>query len=197
MDAPFPKLSLSHGQMLWALNLGRDPSGLMKDQVRYLRQLGIPSASAGGGQGSGNRLRYDTHDMIELGVALIGLKHRFRPRDIQEVLLKDRDELRANTILAWQGQPDDILEQGWVKNRNPPDMVIRPEVHLRLHDRRDTQVGRFEFLGSERAAPGDKIMVPVEVFEDGQIRLIIPVMLSCIPWIAWALEAPETRPGPQ
>jgi hypothetical protein len=37
-----PKLSLSHGQVLWALSHGMPASQDTVDQVRYLRLLGCP-----------------------------------------------------------------------------------------------------------------------------------------------------------
>lgn len=197
MAPPLPELSLSHGQMLWALGHGRAADDTLKDQVRYLRQLGIPTNSSLQAPGRGNRVRYGIHDLIELGLAMTGLRYRFRPKDIQAVLQDDREQLRLHTIFAWGEQPDDILEQDWVKSRQSPDMIIRPEIYLRMHDRRRKSGGHLEILGTERAAPGEGILMPVEVFEDGEYRLIIPVMLLSIPWIAWALEAPSIRTGPK
>jgi hypothetical protein len=36
------KLNLTHGQVAWALARGAPPAALLLDQLRYLRQLGVP-----------------------------------------------------------------------------------------------------------------------------------------------------------
>lgn len=197
MPQSLPDLSLTHGQLLWALNLGRNVDERMKAQVRYLRQLGIPATSQEATPGSGNRVRYGLHDLVELGVALCGLRHRFRPNDIKAVLDADRQELRRNFEEAWRGLPDDVLNDRWVKSRGDIIAAIRPEVHLRMHDRRSRNWGRLEFLGPERAETKAEYLIPIEIFEDGEYRLLVPVMATSIPWIAWALEAPAIRTGPR
>jgi len=45
MIAP-TELSLTHGQVAWALARGEPPAALLIDQLRYLRQLGVPFCSA-------------------------------------------------------------------------------------------------------------------------------------------------------
>jgi hypothetical protein len=42
----------------WALARGQPPSDQLIDQLRYLRQLGVPFSKAELGAGSGNRIRY-------------------------------------------------------------------------------------------------------------------------------------------
>jgi len=44
MIAP-TELSLTHGQVAWALARGEPPAALLIDQLRYLRQLGVPFCS--------------------------------------------------------------------------------------------------------------------------------------------------------
>ena len=45
MPQRLPDLELTHGQLLWSIRYGREPTQLVKDQVRYLRTLGIPAAA--------------------------------------------------------------------------------------------------------------------------------------------------------
>ena len=67
MPTAVPEMSLSHGQVLWALARGRQPEATMVDEVRYLRQLGVPFRPAELGRGRGNRLRYRYEHLIEFG----------------------------------------------------------------------------------------------------------------------------------
>jgi hypothetical protein len=85
---------LTHGQVASALARGQPPSAQLIDQLRYLRQLGVPFSKAELGGGSGNRLRYGFDHLIELGVAVFGLERGMRPRDIARILVDHRVELR-------------------------------------------------------------------------------------------------------
>ena len=65
-----PDLELSYGQLLWAIHYGREPDQMLRDRVRYLRQMDIPAAAAREAEGSGKRISYDFFDLIELGLAV-------------------------------------------------------------------------------------------------------------------------------
>ena len=38
---------------------------------------------------------------------------------------------------------------------------------------------------------------PVERFEDGEVRVLLPLNVLMIPWVTWALKAPPTRTDPK
>src|SRR6201984_2193537 len=107
-------LSLTHGQVAWALARGQPPSDQLIDQLRYLRQLGVPFSTAELGAGSGNRIRYRFDHLIELGVAVFGLERGMRPREIARILVDHRAELRRcyrDTVAAL---PECACEAEWV-----------------------------------------------------------------------------------
>ena len=87
-------LSLTHGQVAWVLARGEQPSALLLDQLRYLRQLGVPFSKEELGGGRGNRIRYGFDHLIELGVALFGLQRGMAPREVVRILVEHRVELR-------------------------------------------------------------------------------------------------------
>ena len=87
------ELSLTHGQVAWALARGRPPDALLIDQLRYLRQLGVPFSKSELGSGRGNRIRYGFDHLIELGVALFGLQRGMAPREVAGILVEHRAEL--------------------------------------------------------------------------------------------------------
>src|SRR5229473_2796401 len=89
-----PELELSHGQVLWALASGRSPDQRLIDEVRYLRQLGVPFRSSELGRGRGNRLRYRYEHLLELGVAVFALHRGLKPREIAQFLVPKRRDLR-------------------------------------------------------------------------------------------------------
>jgi len=88
------ELSLTHGQVAWALARGEPPATLLIDQLRYLRQLGVPFSKSELGSGRGNRIRYGFNHLIELGVALFGLQRGLAPREVAGILVDHRAELR-------------------------------------------------------------------------------------------------------
>src|SRR4051794_38383229 len=91
---PVPRLSLSHGQVAWALARGMPPSRQLLDQLRYLRQLGVPFRESELGTGRGYRVRYGFDQLIELGVALFGLRRGMTPREVADLLVGNRARLR-------------------------------------------------------------------------------------------------------
>jgi hypothetical protein len=75
--------------------------------------------------------------------------------------------------------------------------VYADELLLRLHDRRSGKWGMLDFVGPGEVRPEFAIFAPVEVFEDGDIRLLMPLKALMVPWVARALEAPVIRTGPR
>ena len=197
MPQSVPNLSLTQGQLLWALSQGRDPDQLLKDQVRYLRQLGIPKKSTEVAPGKGNRVIYDLLDLVELGVAVRALTLRFRPKDIAALLVSNREEFRQIVARAWLELPDAALTQDWVKSRGRTVPLFEDDFPIRLHDRRSEKWGQLDIVGFNDSVPGLNLFAPIERFDDGDIRPLIPLKQSMLPWVAWALEAPAIRTGPK
>jgi hypothetical protein len=83
-----------------ALSRGQQPSALLLDQLRYLRQLGVPFSKEELGGGRGNRIRYGFDHLIELGVALFGLQGGMAPREVVRILVEHRVEPSPRGIRA-------------------------------------------------------------------------------------------------
>ena len=197
MPLAIPDLSLTQGQLLWALGHGREPSELLKDQLRYVRQLGIPRKSTQQAPGSGNRIRYDFYDLVEVGVAAKALELRFRPADIKPILVDHRREFHETIATAWRELPDAALTQPWVKSRGKVIAFVGDEIFVRLHDRRSERWGKLDLLMPSRLGEEMSPITMKEVFPDGEERPVIQLKQSMLPWVAWALEAPEPRRGPK
>lgn len=197
MPASLPDLSLTLGQVLWALNDGRPPDTLLKDRVRYLRQLGMPEGAATQKSGSGRRIRYGFHDLVELGLGVAGLKRRFQPMDICKVLVEGRAAMRAAIEIAWGDIPEAALSAPWVKSRGSIRPIPDEEIFLRLHARHTEKWGKVDLVGPDRAGSRFEPFSPVETFDDGEQAALLPLKTLMLPWVVWAMEAPVTRPGPQ
>ena len=195
MAKKLPDLTLSQGQLLWAINYGRDPDQRLRHHVRYLRSLDIPPASKRQASGPGKRISYDFFDLIEAGVAITGLDLGFRPRDIAAVLVEHRGAMRELYAKTWRELPDTAIEQDWVKSRGRLSATLDNEILMRLHDRRSEQWGQCDFVGPEEISAALPMLEPVERFEGEAPRRLLPLKRLMLQWVAWALEAPVIKPG--
>jgi hypothetical protein len=186
-------LRLTHGQVAWALARGEPPSAQLIDQLRYLRQLGVPFSKAEPGSGSGNRLPYGFDHLIELGVAVFGLERGMRPREIARILVDHRAELRRCYRDTLAALPESAFEAEWVKSRGA--VPIMNEMFLRLHDRYCEQPGSFDLVPGDSLAAFLQVATITERYPGGEVRTLLPLTRLVIELVAWAREAPEIRPG--
>src|SRR5262249_26946814 len=192
-----PKLTLSHGQVLYALARGQNPDAVLIDQLRYLRQSGVPFDSSELGTGRGNRVSYRFKHLAELGVAVFALRRGLKPREVAGYLTKHRNELRTMYRKAFRDQPDGALTNDWVKSRGRIVPGLANEIFLRLHDRYSETPGKFEVVGPDKAADRKRLFEMVEHYPGEQARMLVPLTRLVLELVAWALEAPPTRPGRQ
>lgn len=185
--------SLSHGQVLWCLAGGRAPSTPLPDQVRYLRQLGIPFEASELGQGRGVRLTYGFYHYVELGVACEGLRRRVQPRFLK-MLVEDRKKFRS------------IYRRAYLELANSPGLfegnsgtvpMFADDYFIRLHDRYSDTPGEinmvFESIPETGQARGDL----VEDYPGDASRIVIAMKPLVVRMMRLANNAPVTRPGPQ
>lgn len=180
-------LSLTLGQVAWALARGRPPSDQLIDQLRYLRQLEVPFSKAELGAGSGNRIRYGFDQLIELGVAVFGLERGMRPREIARILLDHRGEFRRL-------YRDTAAE--WVKSRGAMVPLIE-ETFLRLHDRYSERPGSFELVPGDSFDAFRQFAAVTERYPGSDFKTVLPLTRLVTELVAWAREAPEIKPGPK
>jgi len=190
-----PDLRLTQGQLLWAINYGRDPDDRLRHHVRYLRALDIPPASKRQANGPGKRISYDFFDLVEAGVAVTALDLGFRPKDIAEGLLNEREKMRRIYRDTWVELPDGAVDQDWVKSRGRVLAMLGEEIFISLHDRRSERWGRVDFVGPDEVSEALPMFEPVERFEGEAPRRLLPLKRLMLQWVAWALDAPPIRPG--
>lgn len=195
MPRQLPDLDLSFGQMLWAVRYGGEPDQRFRDQIRYLRLLDIPAASAAQASGPGKAIRYGFHDLVELGLAVTALDLGFRPKDIAATLVGCRAAMHRLYREAWLELPDAALEAEWVKSRGRIGAMVDEELVLSLHDRRSAKWGQIDIVSAEEAGEGLPLFEPVERFANEPPRRLLPLKRLMLQWVAWALEAPEIKPG--
>jgi hypothetical protein len=187
-------LSLTHGQVAWALARGQPPSAQLIDQLRYLRQLEVPFSKAQLGGGSGHRLRYGFDHLIELGVAVFGLERGMRPREMARILVDHRAELRRCYRDTLAALPESAFEAEWVKSRGAV-VPIMNETLMRLHDRYSERPGSFELVPGDSLTAFMELAAVTERYPGGETRTLLPLTRLVIELVAWAREAPEIKPG--
>src|SRR5262249_21806648 len=167
-------LSWTHGQVAWALARGAPPAALLIDQLRYLRQLGVPFSKSELGSGRGHRIRYGFDHLIELGVALFGLQRGLAPREVAGILVDHRAELRRCYRDIVAALPDAAFEAEWVKSRGAMVPLIN-EAFLRLHDRYAEQPGSYELVPGDPLALLQQFATATERYPGGETRTLVPL----------------------
>lgn len=195
VPADAPALSLSHGQVAWALSRGLPPPPELLDQLRYLRQLGVPFERGELGMGRGYRVRYRFDHLIELGIALFGIRRGMAPREIATLLVTNRAQLREAYRRAWAEQPAAAVDEPWIKSRGAWTPIFAEEVFLQLHDRHSERPGTFEEIRVRDIAVLMQIAIGAEKYPGEAVRTLLPLTRLILEHVAWAREAPETRPG--
>jgi hypothetical protein len=187
-------LSLTHGQVAWVLSRGLSPTPLLLDQLRYLRQLGVPFSKQELGGGRGNPIRYGFDHLIELGVALFGLQRGMAPREVVGIVVDHRAELRRCYRDTLAALPASALEAEWVKSRGAV-VPIMDEIFLRLGDRYSERQGTFELVPGDAFAALVQLKTVTEKYPGGEVRTLLPLTRLVLELVAWAREAPEIKPG--
>ena len=185
---------MTHGQVAWALARGQPPSDQLIDQLRYLRQLGVPFSKAELGAGSGNRIRYGFDHLIELGVAVFGLDRGMRPREVAGILVDHRAEFRRCYRDTLAALPESAFTAEWVKSRGTMVPFIN-ERFVRLHDRHSERPGSFELVPGDPLDAFRQFATVTERYPGGDLRTLLPITRLVLELVAWAREAPEIKPG--
>lgn len=195
MPTSLPKFNLTHGQVAWAISLGRSPEQKLLDQIRYLRQLGIPFDHAELGTGRGNRVVYKFDHLIELGLGVAALRRGMTPKEIAAFLVGHRKELRQLYRRAYRQQPAGAFDADWVKDRGRSVPLLSPETFLRLHDRFSDSPGKIERITQADTRDPKQLFRMVERYPGEQTRTLFPLSRLVIELVAWARIAPEIPPG--
>lgn len=185
-------LSLSFGQVAWALSYGRPPDASVLDQLRYLRQLQVPFTEKER-KGSGNRMVYRFEHLIECGLGLTAVKRRIRPKDVATTIIKGRKALRtlARSIFD-EIDPAEFaaVNDSWRK----PSYDPMEERFIWFHDSKSDRPLTIEPLTIAKATDvGQRTIFDAQRL-DAAMHMIA-FKNAIVSWVGRALVAPETRPG--
>jgi hypothetical protein len=195
MPSQLPRFELTHGQVAWALSEGLRPSRRLLDELRYLRQLGVPFETSERGKGRGNPLHYDYDHLLEVGVAQFATRRGLRPREVASFLVENRDALRPIYRQVFCDQPQAAIEEEWVTSRGRMVPFLADELFLRLHDRYSDSSGKIDILNQDEVSSILPLGALVERFPGGETRTLLPLTRLALQLVAWARCAPEIRPG--
>ena len=198
LNAQIPQdLALTHGQFLWTLGQGASPQGprrrLLLDQLRYLRQLDVPFAEHGRGEGRGRAIRYAYEEAVEMAVALFALRHGVRPHLVADYLVTNRTTLHQLFCRALEAQPATALKAS--KGRGKPQAVLAHESFLRLHNRMRHASGSYERVKLWTASELAHLSRQQSLFPDGPPETHIPLTRLVLEVTYWGERAPEIKPG--
>jgi len=200
MQEIIDSLRLTFGQVAWALCAGTTPDQITLDRFRHLRQLGVPFAEDEQGAGSGNWQTYGFDQLIECAVGIYAIRQRFKPTDVAKIQVGDRRTLRKLARETFLSLRRPALADPWVKSRwaiKPP--ILGDEQFLRLHDKVTDKSGTYDIATLEelQANPLFSFGDLVERFPNGETLPLVPLKRVMLQAVAWALDAPGTKPGPQ
>lgn len=193
MPSVVPDLRLTHGQLLWAVSLGREPSEEVRDRGRYLRQLGIPRPVTQP-VGRGHHLVYGFDDLALVGFGLLGLSEGFRPRALTEYLVDQRDRMLAAFRYVWTELAESVLDESWVKMRGRSMPLVAEPFYLRLHGRARGEMAGIELVKGNGTDTSPHL-IPYEVIPGETPEKVFIIDYWLPQWVAWALEAPAPRRG--
>lgn len=186
-----PSLSLSQGQLLWAVSLGQEPSPEVRDRARYLALQGIPRPASAPGPGKGQRVVYDFDDLILVGLALLALAEGYKPRTMKEYLVQERRRFLVEVHSAWESLPEGMLADDDILKRNGV-VIYEDDYYVRLSGRGRGEEAKLEFILPEDGPP-----YMAEVMPGEEPAKVFSLKFWMPRWVAWALRAPAKPPGPR
>jgi hypothetical protein len=197
MTVEIPLSTWTHGQVVWALAHGQEPTNAFFDQITYIRRLGIPFSEAEQGKGRGNAVRYGFDHLIELGIAVYALNRRMRPQDVAKFLIPTRKKLRQIYREVYAEIPSAAFQSDWIFSQGKKKALIGEEVYLALHDRHSSKPGTIEPIGPNpsHGKLSDTFGEFVMRYHDGTTVPAVPVKRLIIELVSLAEKAPENRPG--
>jgi hypothetical protein len=185
-----PSLSLSQGQLLWAVSLGQDPSPEVRDRARYLALQGIPRPTSQPGPGRGQRVVYNFDDLLLLGLALLALAEGYKPRVLKHYLVLQRDRFLAVAHSIWEALPEGMLVDPDTLERKVV-VLYEDDYYVRLSGRGRGEEAKLDFIFPEAGQP-----YVAEVIPGKEPAKVFPLKFWMPRWVAWSLRAPAKTPGP-
>jgi hypothetical protein len=192
-----PRLHLTHGQVAWAICDGQPPDQKTFDQLRYLRQLGVPFTETELGVGRGNRLTYHYDQLIECGVEIWAMRRGVRPRQAAEFLAGERARLRKLYRKALHDQRDGAMQQPWIKSRGRIKPTLDKDYAIPLFKGSQDGPARFDLMTMDEVMTFNASLGDIVARRGHDVQPLVPLGRLVLQLVTWALEAPELRTGPR
>ena len=192
-----PTLHLTHGQVAWAICDGQPPDAKTLDQLRYLRQLGVPFPASKLGVGRGNRLTYHYNELIECGVAIWALRRGVRPRQAADFLVAERAPLRKIYRQTLRDQDDSAIGEPWVRSRGKVIPTLNADNFIALYKKGNRPGTTFETMTLAEAVEFNAALGDMVARNGHDVQPLVPLGRLVIQLVTWALEAPDIKAGPR
>lgn len=197
MRDPFEHNRMNFGQMAFAIALGRKPDQTVLDNLRYLRQLGVPYAP-GQTPGSGHWLQYGFNPMFECAFGLEWLKWGLRPRQIAQISIEERKHVLGIGRRALEDLDEDLILGTALA---PGERLAVDPAHELFAVLDKGREGREYTYSLVEATPEDPYPKPGLIYDDlssrgaGLYTPSVPLYRLVGTLLIHARNAPVTRPG--
>jgi hypothetical protein len=165
------------------------------DQLRYLRQLDVPFAEQGRGEGRGRAIHYSYEEVVEMAVALFALRRGVRPHLVADYLVTNRTTLHRIFRRALEAQPAADLRVSWLKRRGRQQAIPAHESVPRLHNRMRKVSDSYDLVTPWKAPKLADTRGQEQLFPDGPADTLIPLTRLVLEVIYWARQAPDIKRG--
>jgi hypothetical protein len=191
MTASIPSISLSHGQLLWCLGGGRPVRKPLPDQIRYLRQIGIPYLESEEGEGRGVRVDYGFYELMEVGLACEALRQRVRPK-----LLKSLVDQRPRLQSAYRKAYRQLSKDSDAFKGDPNSHgLYEDDLYVQIESPYSDKPGDITFASQTSSDWQFGDLVRRQPGQED--HAVIPLKTLMTRLLTLAPLAPETRPGPK
>lgn len=197
-QADLSTLALAHGQVLWVLAGGKEPSQELRETVKYLRKLGVPFSKKSLGVGRGSTVIYRFEHLMELSIALLLRGRGMDLRDIALALRHLRSELSPLYFQATaapkkgSGAPVTFRWDGMAEDERPI-VVEGIYVDLGLY----LKNGRWHRAMFTPMGPVEAVRALKTMGRDLSYRGFIALSKLARLMLGLAQNAPEIRRGPR
>jgi hypothetical protein len=188
-------MSLTRGQVAWAVCWGRTPEQPVLDQLRYLKQLGIPFEDGAQGKGRGNRLTYTFYDLMDAAVAMEALRWGI-PARLLKHLVERRPAIRKAYLKCFKNIPEAAYADLAALKPTTQTTVFENDVYIFFQGRFSSSPGDTDIVDTTNLSP-TAAEVALNHFMHGPDVTAISLRRLIVPMMLLAAKAPYIPTGPK
>ncbi|WP_158886642.1 hypothetical protein [Rhodanobacter sp. L36] len=190
-----PRFALTRGQVAWTVCRGQTPEQSVLDQLRYLKQIGIPFADGAQEKGRGNRVTYSFYDLMDVAVAFEALR-RGVPARLLKHLVERRPIMRKAYRDCFKSIPEAAYEDRQALEARHQTTLYQNDIYISFKGRFSPRPGDTQIVDSNHVSP-EVLEHLLDQLIHGPDTTTIALMPLMIPIMVYAAKAPYTPTGPK